>query len=421
MTDVNKVHGPVGPQDSPMRKDRSAPDPDKFKKMHLIEEVKHTDPDEEKKRKRREEAEEDSKAAAASSFEMQDDSGPLEQESFLETFTTSSDPSAKASTSTPQADPSATLRPYDLTAPPMTSEPTEQDAFHPVTSQSAGVETQGQQTNTSTPNAEQTQPAATVSDQDFQQQIDQGKHNITAPAPPPPKKETGSAGGIIEEIEQKKPEKAAMTPEELGQQPGDQGKKEDEMTQEELAILQENAAQPAAPPPLEGKEKKKEDLSISATDPSAMQATGLDTPMLALPDVLPPESLPRYTTLSPHVMELFDRMVGVMTVMSASDMTETVVTLNSPQFASSVFFGSQIIIQEFSSAPKQFNVKLNGSPQAVALFQGSTDDLMAAFQGGRFGFRINRIDTGILEEKPLFKRKESASGDNQDQTGAGPQ
>ena len=108
-----------------------------------------------------------------------------------------------------------------------------------------------------------------------------------------------------------------------------------------------------------------------------------------------------------------------MTVMNLSGMTETVVTLNAPQFASSVFFGSQIIIQEFSSAPKQFNIQLNGTPQATALFQGNATDLMAAFQQGNFGFRVHRLETGTIEEKPLFKRKENASGDKEDKNEPG--
>jgi hypothetical protein len=119
-------------------------------------------------------------------------------------------------------------------------------------------------------------------------------------------------------------------------------------------------------------------------------------------------------------MDLFDRMVGVMTVMNLSGMTETVVTLNAPQFASSVFFGSQIIIQEFSTAPKQFNIQLNGTPQAIALFQGNASNLMATFSQGNFGFRVHRLQTGNIEEKPLFKRKEKISGDKEDQTGPGP-
>ncbi|MBS0605726.1 MAG: hypothetical protein JSR57_02140 [Verrucomicrobia bacterium] len=167
----------------------------------------------------------------------------------------------------------------------------------------------------------------------------------------------------------------------------------------------------------QGHKKKEEELSASTSDLS------MPTPQLIIqPDMPVAESTPppAYTAMNSYVLDLFERMVGVMTIMTDSKMTETVITLNAPQFASSVFYGTQIIIQEYASAPKAFNVQLNGNPEAVALFQGNADDLMAAFQYGNYNFRINRLETGYLSERPLFHRKEKASGDKQDQTGPGP-
>ncbi|MES2121651.1 MAG: hypothetical protein V4492_02595 [Chlamydiota bacterium] len=409
MTDVSQVHGPVGPQDPSQRKDRSTPDPDKFKKMHLIEEVKHTDPDEQKKRKRPEEAEEENKRMAASSFEMQDESGPLEQESFLETFSTTSETATPPTTAEPSSTPTAPLRPFDLTAPSSTSAPEQPAPVAPTFQEGTNERTQPQAAEAAGPSSgtptssQQPETPVTVSDQELQKQIDMGKHNISAPAPQLHKKEASTSGPIIEEVEQKKPEQATFNSQQLEQDLGEKEKEQEKGSDEATA----------PPPRLSDREKKKEDQSIAPIDTSGLQPTGAELPMMALP-APPPEGLPSYTTLTPQVMELFDRMVGTMTVMTASDMTETVVTLNAPQFASSVFFGSQIIIQEFSSAPKQFNIKLNGSAQAVALFQGNADDLMAAFQGGKFGFKVHRLETGLLEDQPLFKRKEKTSGDGGD-------
>jgi hypothetical protein len=148
--------------------------------------------------------------------------------------------------------------------------------------------------------------------------------------------------------------------------------------------------------------------------------TELGTPTSQLPmqgetpeGIQPP--LAPYTTMNAQVLDLFERMVGVMTIMTDSKMTETVITLNTPHFASSVFYGSQIIIREYASAPKVFNIQLNGYPEAVALFQENEDDLMAAFQYGNYNFRVNRLETGHLTERPMFHRKEKPSGDKQDQ------
>jgi hypothetical protein len=51
----------------------------------------------------------------------------------------------------------------------------------------------------------------------------------------------------------------------------------------------------------------------------------------------------------------------------------------------------------------------------VAAFQGNTNDLMAAFQHGNYNFRVNRLDTSLLDERPLFKRKDKISNDPDDQ------
>jgi hypothetical protein len=87
-----------------------------------------------------------------------------------------------------------------------------------------------------------------------------------------------------------------------------------------------------------------------------------------------------------------------MTVMQLSGIRETSFILNMPQFASSVFFGTRIIIQEFSTAPQMFNIQFNGTPQAVSLFQKNTAGLMAAFQSSHYNFRIHRLETHYLTD-----------------------
>ena len=123
--------------------------------------------------------------------------------------------------------------------------------------------------------------------------------------------------------------------------------------------------------------------------------------------------------MSSQVFDLFERMVGVLMIMTDSRMTETVITLNTPHFASSVFYGAQITIQEYTSAPKIFNIQLSGNPESVALFEENADDLMAAFQHGNYNFRVNRLETSYQSDRPVFHRKEQSSGDSQDQQKSG--
>jgi len=106
-----------------------------------------------------------------------------------------------------------------------------------------------------------------------------------------------------------------------------------------------------------------------------------------------------YAQLPPHVMALFERMVGVMTVMHAAGVTETSINLSNPQFAKSPFFGSEIVIREYATAPKEFNIEMLGTQQSADLFSGHKQELLAAFQHGNYNFKVNRIDVGYIPEK----------------------
>jgi hypothetical protein len=230
-----------------------------------------------------------------------------------------------------------------------------------------------------------------------------------------PAKERGTTAEELEGHKAKKSEETTGFFEQVG-------KEEKKPTLEEEQAELQGSVSPLQPPTSGAgteKEKKKEEKELPPIEVGiGAQGAGGELPgAAAVPGA--PEALPPYATMHPQVMEIFDRMVGVMTVMSMSGMTETVISLNTPQFASSVFFGTQIIIREFSTAPQAFNIQLNGTPQALALFQGNADDLMAAFQAGNYNFRVHRLETGLLSERPLFKRKEKAGGKEQD-TGESP-
>jgi hypothetical protein len=497
MQDVNKVEGPSGAPESFGKKDKGSVDADKFKEAmrRRVTEVSQIDPDEQKKRKRREEAEEEEpsqqpsegegtpasqitpfsleegpkkasplemqgkgtsptesaqKAMMASpptpayfqtpsTEEMADDSGMLEEESFIETVP--SPPESAAPTfGAAEAPPAAPPEQPTPQAPfqPSPAQPPQAEAMAPSQQQSVvtgppesgqpetGRERPGKkpvQTQVGPPSEKKTkipglEPKFTGLKAEQQKQALPAK---------PAAAEKGTTAAEMEGVMPSKAETAGFF-EQLGK--GGEGEKEGKKpakTAEELekeAEIQGAGGFAAPPAPFtstaEGKEEKKAEekeaspmeMGLGAPAGTAGELAGAATPPAT------PEALPSYTHLHPQVMEIFDRMVGVMTVMNMSGMTETTITLNAPQFASSVFFGTQIIIQEYSTAPQAFNIQLNGSPQAVALFQGNADDLMAAFQAGNYNFRVNRLETGYLSERPLFKRKEKAGGKEKD-TGEG--
>ncbi|MBI2742966.1 MAG: hypothetical protein HYX48_03525 [Chlamydiales bacterium] len=166
--------------------------------------------------------------------------------------------------------------------------------------------------------------------------------------------------------------------------------------------------------PAEGGKGRKEEKKIDEVSASTGAQSGAQAPLPDNIQPLTPTAPTSYAYLHPQVLDMFERMVGVMTVMSNAGISETTLTLNAPQYQNSVFFGAQIIIKEYATAQKSFNIQLIGSPQGVALFQANIDDLMAAFQGGKYNFKVNRIETALSSEKPLFHRKEGVGKDEKE-------
>jgi hypothetical protein len=365
-----------------------------------------------------------------STDEMADDSGVLEEESFA-----SSSDSEETSPPPPlfEGAETATALPIKQPVPQAPSpSPTEEMGAPKQQSVIAGPpetgqrETGQQQSGEKPPQSPKGPPS--------------GKKGIPSLEPPQ------VAGLKAEQQQQTRPAKRALTEkgaasaaaegaapskvettgffEQLGKgREEEKGGKKRSKTTEELekeTQLQEAAAVGPPQTSLVSAGEEKEEKTVEKQEGAPMEGMGTGTGTAGqLAEATPPAApgpLPSYANLHPQVMEIFDRMVGVMTVMTLSGMTETTITLNAPQFASSVFFGTQIIIQEYSTAPQAFNIQLNGTPQAVALFQGNVDDLMAAFQASNYNFRVHRLETGYLTERPLFKRKEKA-GDEKKDTG----
>jgi hypothetical protein len=497
MVDLGKVEGPSGAPDSFGKKDKNSVDTEKFKEAmrRRVTEVSQVDPDEQKKRKRREEAEEEEaleepvqgptvpafqvtpfsleaeqkkvspmekQATGISPLEsaqkatlpsppskpffqtpsideMTDDSGGLEEESFMQVI-----PSAQETTETPppptaaseETTPQTFSQPSPPQQPSVESRPSEvEQPIEPPTSTQQDMDNQPSEKKPEEkpsekkpeekhleigPPPQKKRDISTMQPELSSLKIEQ-KKQVTGPSSTRAS-EKGTIAAEIETTALPKVETAGFF-----EKFGKQGEKEKEHKKPpETAEESEKEAEaqetinvglpPPIAPALEQKnlEEEKEKLSPDTTEGAPLPLAA-DLPGAA---IFSPsqEALPSYANIHPQVMEIFDRMVGVMTVMNMSGMTETVITLNAPQFASSIFFGSQIIIQEFSTAPQAFNIQLNGTAQAVALFQGNANDLMAAFQAGNYNFRINRLETGYLTERPLFKRKEKA-GEKETDTG----
>ncbi len=425
MAEISRIQGPGGAPELPGKNRSEGPDSDKFKEELKLKrsQVGETDTEQQKKRKRPEEAEEEEDleegtaqgptAPPAAPFSLgQEDQkiNPLDMQS----------PTGKTS---PLASAQPTAAPLGSAAPPPFMVPStdevEDDASSQEEDMPPSLASEGE-SYTPTPynqNVPQTPyPLGSQETPTFQQttqaQSEQQKHQDTqktTSTSSTSKAQGGkTAGPVIGEPTDHVEDKQALL---------DQLSKKD---QKEEAIPPEDVIEGAPPAAVVASlaeiEKKKEpkEIDLDASFAPAAPTVTADTPLTPTPP-------PAYTSLPPHVLDAFERMAGTMTVMTLSGKTETTITLNSDKFASSRFFGTQIIIQEFSTAPKAFNIQINGSPEAVAIFQGNAEDLMAAFQHGNYNFRVNRLDTGLLADRPVFSRKEKITDKNQDQPGQGSQ
>ena len=121
-----------------------------------------------------------------------------------------------------------------------------------------------------------------------------------------------------------------------------------------------------------------------------------------------------HTNLSAEVLTLFDKLCGEMIVMTSENSSKTTLFLNSQEFTSSPLFGAEVTIEEFSTAPKVFNVSISANSQATQLIQANLSGFWEIFQERKFSFSINRIDTEILS-KPTFSRRSHEEKNDLDQ------
>jgi len=153
------------------------------------------------------------------------------------------------------------------------------------------------------------------------------------------------------------------------------------------------------PKPKEEKEKQKETEKPQITQSTVVQEMA---PNIAAQTQSITAPLTPY--LHPDIVPLFEKMVGTIVQLQAKGVTTTEVMLNSPAFQSSIFYGSSIVVQKYSTAPA-FNIFLRGPTQAVNMFSENLDGLFDAFKKAN-------INVGRLEaehEKYIFKRKEKPS------------
>ena len=136
------------------------------------------------------------------------------------------------------------------------------------------------------------------------------------------------------------------------------------------------------------------------------------TPIPLLSTFAPPPTppVPAYANLSPQVFELFERMVGLVSIQETKGMTTTTVTVN---MKNSIFDGTQIIIDQYETAPNALNITIAGNPKAQEMINKNMTNLAASFEASKLSFQVNLRRPVLLEDYQTFKRKEKVGAEQE--------
>lgn len=410
MAEVNRIVGPGGAPETPKRK--KGAESDAFQKMMKTDKVREVDPEEKRKRKQKQEAEEEAKASQVHAVEPspieKQHIAPPNRDRFRIHLSAGTPAGSARPTSPEERSPAVSSEEEEAIPPP--EYPTDYPQTAPYFPYTADTANQKQETQSSSPSSEQ-KPETT------QKRVPstKGKKDLHTGQPPVPLPHLGSPQQAAPEKSTKAkktvphltkpvaPKPSASQPSPLPSSPPKSPSPKKKESEEDEPLGQGiPLPQGAWEANTYASEKKANKVEEPTKTPFEEPVAPGVPPQLS--PIFQPESTAPYLQLSPQLLEIFERMAGVMTVMHSSGITQTTLVLDAPQFKNSVFFGAEIVITEFSTAPKVFNVEFLVPPQAVKLVTDNTAELVAAFQSGRYNFKVNRIDTALLPV-PVAKRR----------------
>lgn len=191
------------------------------------------------------------------------------------------------------------------------------------------------------------------------------------------------------------------------QQTHHDSKKPREQLQELLDICKQNIAKQCQEERdlwTDEEDLDEEDL-LKEEDPSL-----IEVPMTALSplstEVEPSMKVPSPCALSTEAASLFDHLCARMLVMTMDSEQETTLFLQGEAFANSPFSGARVVIQEFRTAPKIFNVTIHATDEAALLIQAHAAAFLELLQDRKFCFGINRMETAPLREEGGFDEQD---------------
>ncbi len=156
-------------------------------------------------------------------------------------------------------------------------------------------------------------------------------------------------------------------------------------------------------PPLEATHQKKKEARQESNKEVEPIYSPLIQPYL---DLLPPPhpaEMPSYSRLTPEVFDIFQKMVGLLTIQKETGVTTTTIVINHP---GSAFDSAELIVEHYDTAPHAFNVMLQGEAKAVDLFNENVTDLIAALEHSKLSYVVNIRRAIIAPQVKILQRKE---------------
>jgi hypothetical protein len=95
-----------------------------------------------------------------------------------------------------------------------------------------------------------------------------------------------------------------------------------------------------------------------------------------------------FANMPKDVFELFEKMVGLMTMQKDDGKSTVTITLN---MKGSVFNKCQVVLEHFDTAPHAFNVQFLGNPEGVEKFAKNLQGLTSAIAESKLTFSINLL------------------------------
>jgi len=386
MSDVGKIPGEKGPRPSEEPKRKKGPDSEAFREMMKVGKVRETDPEEKRKRKSQAEAEEEFTAQQAGPAPHQGLGAEAPPPPFLgaeesqqPTGGVGAEPPPNLPATAPQYTPGVEPAPE-----PQEPQPIQEGA--PSKKKKRKKKAEGPA------------PKEVITAPTKKGKTEKGELKKKAEIPP-------SKLAQPQKAEKKETTRAPKLPKAEEGPPVKEPEKKEKQVAGQLEGIEQKPLPPGGWEASKETEKKQEPTgpSLEVETQSPGTQAGI-TPVQ--PEAAPSPLAAPFAHLPPQIAQIFERMVGVMTVMNESGITETTINLDNPQYANSVFYGAQITISEFSTAPKEFNIELTGNQQALNLMEANAEELVAAFQAGKYNFKVNRIDLSQQRPTGEVKRRE---------------